>query len=226
MKRIGHWIDGRVVPGASGRQGPVYNPAIGSQTGLVDLASADEVDTAIASAVAAFPDWRGTSLARRAEVLFAFHQLVDGNRKEIAALITAEHGRVLADAAGEVARGSEDTPTASNDRTTRAPGAVGLARAGAAVAPRSASHSVAATVAGSTAFDLGVYRIPLPPPGVFAVSRTVPPVRDTALTCGSAFLSRHGWSRSRSRCSQRCSHVRISGAPQPSGPTDCHRVSA
>jgi malonate-semialdehyde dehydrogenase (acetylating) / methylmalonate-semialdehyde dehydrogenase len=72
MKRIGHWIDGRVVPGASGRQGPVYNPAIGSQTGLVDLASANEVDTAIASAVAAIPDWRATSLARRAEVLFAF----------------------------------------------------------------------------------------------------------------------------------------------------------
>jgi malonate-semialdehyde dehydrogenase (acetylating) / methylmalonate-semialdehyde dehydrogenase len=108
MKRIGHWIDGRVVPGSSGREGPVFNPALGEQTAVVDLASAAEVDAAVASAKAAFPAWRATSLAKRAEVMFNLCELIDGNRKEIAALITAEHGKVLSDAAGEVARGLEN----------------------------------------------------------------------------------------------------------------------
>jgi malonate-semialdehyde dehydrogenase (acetylating)/methylmalonate-semialdehyde dehydrogenase len=108
MKRIGHWIDGRVVPGSSGREGRVFNPALGEQTAVVDLASAAEVDAAVASAKAAFPAWRATSMAKRAEVLFNLCELIDGNRKEIAALITAEHGKVLSDAAGEVARGLEN----------------------------------------------------------------------------------------------------------------------
>jgi malonate-semialdehyde dehydrogenase (acetylating) / methylmalonate-semialdehyde dehydrogenase len=108
MKRISHWIDGRLVAGTSGRQGPVFNPALGEQTGVVDFASDAEVDAAVASARAAFAGWRGTSLAKRAEVLFNLHELIDANRKEIAALITAEHGKVLADAEGEVARGLEN----------------------------------------------------------------------------------------------------------------------
>ena len=108
MKRIGHWIDGRVVPGSSGREGPVFNPALGEQAAVVDLASAAEVDAAVASAKAVFPAWRATSLAKRAEVLFNLYELIDGNRKEIAALITSEHGKVLSDAAGEVARGLEN----------------------------------------------------------------------------------------------------------------------
>jgi malonate-semialdehyde dehydrogenase (acetylating) / methylmalonate-semialdehyde dehydrogenase len=108
MKRISHWIDGRLVAGTSGRQGPVFNPALGDQTGVVDFASDAEVDAAVASARAAFAGWRGTSLAKRAEVLFSLHELIDANRKEIAALITAEHGKVLGDAEGEVARGLEN----------------------------------------------------------------------------------------------------------------------
>ena len=108
MKRISHWIGGRVVPGTSGREGPVFNPALGEQTAVVDLASAAEVDAAVASAKEAYPGWRATSLAKRAEVLFNLYELVDGNRKEIAALITAEHGKVLSDAEGEVARGLEN----------------------------------------------------------------------------------------------------------------------
>jgi malonate-semialdehyde dehydrogenase (acetylating) / methylmalonate-semialdehyde dehydrogenase len=108
MKRIGHWIGGRVVPGASGREGPVFNPALGEQTAVVDLASAGEVDAAVASAREAHPGWRATSLAKRAEVLFNLRELVDGNRKEVAALVTAEHGKVLGDAEGEVARGLEN----------------------------------------------------------------------------------------------------------------------
>jgi malonate-semialdehyde dehydrogenase (acetylating) / methylmalonate-semialdehyde dehydrogenase len=108
MKRISHWMDGRLVAGTSGRQGSVFNPALGDQTGVVDFASDAEVDAAVASARAAFAGWRGTSLAKRAEVLFSLHELIDANRKEIAALITAEHGKVLGDAEGEVARGLEN----------------------------------------------------------------------------------------------------------------------
>jgi malonate-semialdehyde dehydrogenase (acetylating) / methylmalonate-semialdehyde dehydrogenase len=108
MKRIGHWIGGRVVPGTSGREGVVFNPAVGEEAAVVELASATEVDAAVASARDAYPGWRATSLAKRAEVLFNLHELVDANRKEIAALITSEHGKVLSDAEGEVARGLEN----------------------------------------------------------------------------------------------------------------------
>ena len=106
--RISHWIDGAVVPGNSGRGGPVFNPATGERAATVDFASVDEVDAAVASARAAFPGWRATSLSRRAEVMFRMRELVDANRKEIASLLTAEHGKVLSDALGEVARGLEN----------------------------------------------------------------------------------------------------------------------
>ena len=108
MNEIHHWIDGRTVESTSGRTGPVFNPATGEQSGVVDLASVDEVDAAVAAAKAAFPGWRATSLSRRAEVLFRMRELVDANRKEIASVMTAEHGKVLSDAMGEVARGLEN----------------------------------------------------------------------------------------------------------------------
>ena len=108
MNRISHWIDGRVVASTSGNSAPVYDPATGTQTGAVDLASIAEVDAAVAAAAAAFPAWRSTSLSRRAEVLFRMRELVDANRKEIAMLLTAEHGKVLSDSLGEVARGLEN----------------------------------------------------------------------------------------------------------------------
>src|SRR6187402_2380084 len=108
MNRISHWIDGRVVESTSGRSAVVYNPATGEQSGAVDLASTDEVDAAVAAAKAAYPEWRATSLSRRAEVMFRVRELVDANRKEIATLLTAEHGKVLTDAIGEVARGLEN----------------------------------------------------------------------------------------------------------------------
>ena len=104
---INHWIGGRKVAGTSGRNGPVYNPATGQQTGAVDFASADEVGAAVAAAKAAFPAWRATSLSRRSEILFRIRSLFDTHRKEIAALLTAEHGKVTSDALGEVARGLE-----------------------------------------------------------------------------------------------------------------------
>jgi len=108
MNRISHWIDGRVVASTSGKSAPVYNPATGQQTGSVDLASLAEVDAAVAAAKAAFPAWRATSLSKRAEVMFRMRELVDANRKEIASLLTAEHGKVLSDSLGEVARGLEN----------------------------------------------------------------------------------------------------------------------
>jgi malonate-semialdehyde dehydrogenase (acetylating)/methylmalonate-semialdehyde dehydrogenase len=108
MKTIDHWIDGRAVESTSGATSPVFDPATGEQTAEVGLASVAEVDAAVAAAKAAFPEWRSTSLSRRAEVMFRLRELVDANRKEIAAMVTAEHGKVLSDAMGEVARGLEN----------------------------------------------------------------------------------------------------------------------
>ena len=108
MNEIQHWIGGKVVASTSGRTAPVYNPALGEQSGVVALASVDEVDAAVAAAKAAAPGWRSTSLSKRAEILFRLRELVDANRKEIATLLTAEHGKVLSDSLGEVARGLEN----------------------------------------------------------------------------------------------------------------------
>jgi malonate-semialdehyde dehydrogenase (acetylating) / methylmalonate-semialdehyde dehydrogenase len=105
---IGHWIDGETVAGTSGRTGPVFDPARGVQTAEVALASAAEVDRAVAVAVAAATTWGASSLSRRTSVLFALRQLLDAHRDELAAIITSEHGKVLDDALGEVARGIEN----------------------------------------------------------------------------------------------------------------------
>ena len=107
-KRIHHYIDGSSVEGSSGRTGPVWNPATGEQQGEVDFATVEEVDAAVDAAARAFPGWRSTSLSRRSEIMFHFRELVDANRKEIASLITAEHGKVVSDAMGELARGLEN----------------------------------------------------------------------------------------------------------------------
>ena len=103
-----HWIDGHLVAGASGRSGPVFDPATGRVARTVDLASAEEVDAAVAAAVVAARGWRTASLSRRSAVLFAFRELLVSHADELAALITAEQGKTLADAAGELARGLEN----------------------------------------------------------------------------------------------------------------------
>jgi malonate-semialdehyde dehydrogenase (acetylating)/methylmalonate-semialdehyde dehydrogenase len=108
MRQIGHWIDGKVADGASGRRGVVWDPATGQQQAEVHLAEVGDVDAAVAAAKSAFPAWRSTSLARRSEVLFRFRELVDANSKELAALVTSEHGKTIPDALGEVARGLEN----------------------------------------------------------------------------------------------------------------------
>ena len=107
VKRISHWIGGRVVEGQSGRSGPVYNPALGRQTGEVDFATREEIDLAVQTAREAFPAWRAMSLSRRTALFFTIRELFDHHREDIARLLTAEHGKVLSDALGEVARGLE-----------------------------------------------------------------------------------------------------------------------
>src|SRR5437763_3362807 len=106
--RVQHWIGGKRVAGASGRSGPVYNPATGDLAREVDFASVDEVNDAVQAAKAAFPGWRATSISKRTEILFRMRNLVDQHRAEVAAYLTAEHGKVPADALGEVARGLEN----------------------------------------------------------------------------------------------------------------------
>src|ERR671933_568523 len=104
---INHWIGGKRVAGQSGRAGPVYNPAMGQQTGAVDFASVEEVARAVATAKEAFPAWRAISLSKRTEILFNMRRIFDERRQDIAKILTAEHGKVLSDALGEVARGIE-----------------------------------------------------------------------------------------------------------------------
>jgi malonate-semialdehyde dehydrogenase (acetylating) / methylmalonate-semialdehyde dehydrogenase len=102
-----HWINGKPWTGEAATRGDIYNPATGQVSGTVDYATGAEVDAAVAAASAALPGWSDTSLVRRAAVMFAFRELVRSRQAELAALITAEHGKVASDAAGEVARGLE-----------------------------------------------------------------------------------------------------------------------
>jgi malonate-semialdehyde dehydrogenase (acetylating)/methylmalonate-semialdehyde dehydrogenase len=117
-RHITHWINGKPWHGAAGpaagataagapRQGAVYNPAAGTVAAMLDFASPAEVGAAVAAASAALPGWRDASLARRTSVLFAFRELIRRSSGELASLISSEHGKVAADAAGEVARGLE-----------------------------------------------------------------------------------------------------------------------
>jgi malonate-semialdehyde dehydrogenase (acetylating)/methylmalonate-semialdehyde dehydrogenase len=107
VKRISHWIGGRVVAGESGRSGPVYNPATGRQQAEVDFASVEEIDRAVATAKEALPGWRAMSLSKRTELMFAIRELVHDRRADLARLLTSEHGKVFTDALGEVQRGLE-----------------------------------------------------------------------------------------------------------------------
>jgi malonate-semialdehyde dehydrogenase (acetylating)/methylmalonate-semialdehyde dehydrogenase len=100
LGRVSHWIDGQIVPGESGRSGPVYNPAKGIQTKEVDFASVEEVDRAVQAARAAFTSWRKVSLSKRQDLFFGIRELVHQRRDAIAAILTEEHGKVFSDAKG------------------------------------------------------------------------------------------------------------------------------
>ncbi|BBK41623.1 methylmalonate-semialdehyde dehydrogenase (acylating) [Allostella vacuolata] len=102
-----HWIAGKPAEGRSGRFGDVFNPATGEQTARVPLATAEEVDAAVAVATKAAAGWAATPPLRRARVMFKFKEILERNKGVLARAITLEHGKVLSDAEGEVIRGTE-----------------------------------------------------------------------------------------------------------------------
>ena len=104
---IAHWLDGKTYSGTSDRTAPVTNPATGEVTGTLTLADTGDARAVIDAAAAAFPAWRDTSLAKRTSILFSFRELLNAKKNELAAIITAEHGKVLSDALGEIGRGQE-----------------------------------------------------------------------------------------------------------------------
>jgi malonate-semialdehyde dehydrogenase (acetylating)/methylmalonate-semialdehyde dehydrogenase len=104
---IAHWIDGAPRASQSGRTAPVYNPATGAVRAQVGLADQAEIDEAIASADAGFRVWSGYSIAKRQSVLFAFREILNARKQELAEIITSEHGKVVSDAMGEILRGQE-----------------------------------------------------------------------------------------------------------------------
>ncbi len=107
IANIQHWINNEPAAGSSERCGPVFNPATGEITGEVAFAERSQVDAAVAAAKTAAASWASASIAKRTRVLFAFRELVDKNRDDIARLLTKEHGKVFSDAQGEVQRGLE-----------------------------------------------------------------------------------------------------------------------
>ncbi len=107
LRELGHFIDGKSASGGSGRRAAVFNPSTGTQSANVSLADATEVDRAVRAAQGAFAAWASTTPLRRARVMFEFKNLLEKHRDELAATISAEHGKVLSDAQGEVTRGLE-----------------------------------------------------------------------------------------------------------------------
>ena len=103
---ITHWINNKAFEGSGSKQ-PVTNPATGEVTGQVALATVEDARAVIDAAVAAFPAWRDTSLAKRGAILFNFRELLNARKGELAEIITSEHGKVVSDALGEVSRGQE-----------------------------------------------------------------------------------------------------------------------
>jgi malonate-semialdehyde dehydrogenase (acetylating)/methylmalonate-semialdehyde dehydrogenase len=107
LTTIEHWIGGSFTSGAATRRSPVYNPATGQQQHEVALAEASDVDDAVRTARTAFESWSDASLSKRTKIMFNFRELVNSHVKELAEIISDEHGKVLSDAAGEVQRGLE-----------------------------------------------------------------------------------------------------------------------
>ncbi|MEV0487884.1 CoA-acylating methylmalonate-semialdehyde dehydrogenase [Streptomyces sp. NPDC050508] len=102
-----HWRNGKTFEGTTDRFSDVTNPATGEVTAHLALATEDDVNAVVETAAAAFPKWRDTSLAARTQIVFRFRELLNARKLELAEIITAEHGKVLSDALGEVSRGQE-----------------------------------------------------------------------------------------------------------------------
>ena len=115
LKTIASFAAGKPTASQSKRTGIVWNPATGEPRAHVEFASAAEVDAIVASALAAFPQWRATPLSRRAEIMFHSHELVHANKRHLAELITLEHGKTLPDASAKsrAASKTSNSPAAS-----------------------------------------------------------------------------------------------------------------
>ena len=107
LERLPLWIGGRAVAARTQRYGEVTNPATGEVIRHVPLGNAEDVDLAVQAATAAWPEWRAAPPLRRARVLMRFRELMDAHKKSLAAIVTQEHGKTLADAEGSITRGIE-----------------------------------------------------------------------------------------------------------------------
>ncbi|MCX7289100.1 MAG: aldehyde dehydrogenase family protein, partial [Rhodobacterales bacterium] len=107
MQEIGHWINGKLVAGTSGRFADVYNPATGEVQGRVALASKAELDHAIAEAAKAQIIWANTNPQRRARVMMEFVRLLNRDMDKLAVALSSEHGKTVPDAKGDIQRGLE-----------------------------------------------------------------------------------------------------------------------
>src|SRR3954469_4520520 len=107
LRTVGHRIGGAAATPSSTRTAPVYDPATGEPQAEVLLAEAADVDTAVQAAKKAWIEWRNVSLARRSRIMFAFRTLLEQRQDELVRIVSAEHGKVLEDAKGEVIRGME-----------------------------------------------------------------------------------------------------------------------
>jgi malonate-semialdehyde dehydrogenase (acetylating)/methylmalonate-semialdehyde dehydrogenase len=117
LERLPLWIGGRARAAATKRYGEITNPATGEVIRHVPLGDASDVDAAVGAAADAFPAWRAHPPLRRARIMMRFRELMDAHRKDLAKIITQEHGKTLADAEGEVTRGIEVIEFAMGFRT-------------------------------------------------------------------------------------------------------------
>lgn len=114
---VQHYIGGATYVSQSGRTSPVFDPAHGKQTKSVALENQSEIDSAVASAKAAFAGWQSTSITKRQQIIFTFRELLNQRKGELAEILTSEHGKVLSDAVGEITRGLEVVELATGFRT-------------------------------------------------------------------------------------------------------------
>ena len=117
MNNVQHFVSGALWAGSSVRTGDVFNPATGAVAAKVCMASTADVDHAVAAALRAQPAWGATPPARRAAVMFEFRNLLYSHTDELAEMLSAEHGKTLADAKGELARGIEVVSSPAASRT-------------------------------------------------------------------------------------------------------------
>ncbi|ABM10008.1 methylmalonate-semialdehyde dehydrogenase [Paenarthrobacter aurescens TC1] len=107
LQVVPHWIGGAESPSSGDRTAPVFDPALGRETKLVNLGNTEDTESAIASAHKAFPAWRDLSITKRQQIIFRFRELLNDRKGELAQIITSEHGKVVSDALGEITRGQE-----------------------------------------------------------------------------------------------------------------------